>query len=176
MYICIYIFSVHSRTVREAKHERVCFFLAQVGCVTVCWQQRTVEDKFPTFFLSHRSTKPTRSARKYIACGVYLMCMDIIYAISGRIFVFRSRSARGATGGLLLFPLRLSVRLLASRFARKRSLSFLSFAPRRPDRRPHHHHLGSCCRDGACCRGNDVTRGVEWRIPSARRTECKAYI
>lgn len=59
---------------------------------------------------------------------------------------------------------------------KERSLSSSSFAPRRPDRRRLCRHLGSCCRDGASCRGNDVTRGVEWRIPSARRTECKAYI
>lgn len=58
----------------------------------------------------------------------------------------------------------------------ERSLSSLSFAPRRLDRRRLRRHLGSCCRDGASYRGNDVTRGVEWRIPSARKTECKACI
>lgn len=96
-----------------------------------------------------------------------------IYVISGRIFVFRSRSTRGA---IPCFFSPSGCPFARFEIRKERSLSSSSFAPRRPDRRRLCRHLGSCCRDGASCRGNDVTRGVEWRIPSARRTECKAYI
>lgn len=102
--------------------------------------------------------------------------MDIIYAIKRtNLRLPISRRARGAIRRSLASSAWLFV-CSSFEIRKERSLSSLSFPLRHPDHRRLRHHLGSYCRDGASCRGNDVTRGVEWRIPSARRTECKAYI